>query len=172
MQITRQTRSRTAFVLAAFLLVLPLSARADKIASFDLPRLNSSEQIKLDDVLGKGPVLVVFWASWCKPCLMEAPHLVKLYQDLHPRGLEIIGVNIDRGNPERVKATVAKLGLPYPVVTDAKATFASKMQVRSIPASFLIDSKGEIVKSYQGFYPGMEKELAAAVTELLPAKKH
>jgi thiol-disulfide isomerase/thioredoxin len=171
MRTTRWFRSGLTAALTALLFALPLTANAEKIASFNLPRLDNGKQVELANVLGKGPVLVVFWASWCKPCLMEAPHLVKLYEELNPRGLEIVAVNIDRGNRARVKNTVAKIGMPYPVLIDDKAIFATKMGVRSIPSSFLVDAKGEIVKTFTGYYPGMEREISEAVIKLLPAKK-
>lgn len=161
-------------MLAAALTLLFLSwspssaAAADKMPAFDLPQLDGSGNLRLEQVLGKGPVLVNFWASWCKPCLMEAPHLVKLYKERHEEGLEIIAISLDqKGRTEKIKAAVDKYGMNYPVLVDPTSAYASKLKVRSIPMSVLVDAEGNIVRTFEGFYPGIEKEIEREALKLL-----
>ena len=161
---------RTSILALALSLVglFDTASAAEKLPAFDLPRLDGSGNLKLEQVLGKGPVLINFWAAWCKPCLMEAPELVKLYDRYGTAGFEIVAISIDQNQPERVKAAVKKTGMDYTVLTDSKGEFAKKMAVRSIPTNVLIDSKGEVVKIFQGYYPGIDHQIAQAVEKLLP----
>ena len=57
-----------------------------------LPDLDG-KQVELVTLLGKGPVILDFWATWCKPCLIAIPELQQLYEDLAPRGLRVVGIN-------------------------------------------------------------------------------
>lgn len=91
-------------------------------------------------------VLIDFWASWCGPCRMNNPHLVKLYAKYHQKGLEILGVSLD-ANGEAWKAAIGQDGLPWLQVNDNKgwnAASAAVYGVESIPASFLLDKDGVI----------------------------
>ncbi len=164
------TSIRTLFLALALSLAGPFdtAVAAEKLPAFDLPRLDGSGNLKLAQVLGKGPVLINFWAAWCKPCLMEAPELVKLYDRYGAAGFEIVAISIDQNRPELVKEAVKRTGMDYTVLTDSKGVFAKKMAVRSIPTSVLIDSKGEVVRIFQGYFPGMDRQIAQAVEKLLP----
>ncbi len=158
-------------LVALAVLASPRSAAAEKLPSFDLPRLDGSGNLKLEQVLGKGPVLINFWASWCRPCLMEAPALIKLHQRFSAAGFEIVAISLDRGRMDRVKEIVKRTGMHYPVLTDEKAVFATKMKVVSIPTSVLIDSDGNVVEVFQGYHPGIDHKIAAAIEKLLPNLK-
>jgi thiol-disulfide isomerase/thioredoxin len=91
-------------------------------------------------------VLIDFWASWCGPCRMNNPHLVKLYGKYHQKGLEILSVSLDANN-EAWKAAIGQDGLTWLQVNDDKgwnAASAATYGVNSIPASFLVDKNGVI----------------------------
>ena len=98
----------------------------------------------------------------------RAPELVKLYDRYGAAGFEIVAISIDQNRPELVKEAVKRTGMDYTVLTDSKGVFAKKMAVRSIPTSVLIDSKGEVVRIFQGYFPGMDRQIAQAVEKLLP----
>jgi peroxiredoxin len=91
-------------------------------------------------------VLIDFWASWCGPCRMNNPHLLKLYGKYHDKGLEILGVSLD-DNSQAWKAAIGQDGLTWRQVIDSKgwnAVSAAAYGVDAIPASFLIDKNGVI----------------------------
>jgi len=95
----------------------------------------------------KGKVYMIdFWASWCGPCRKENPNVVKLYNELHPKGFEIIGISLDKEHT-KWKAAVEKDGLPWIHISDLKFwdnDVAKLMKVTSVPTTILVDSKGKI----------------------------
>jgi len=98
-------------------------------------------------------VLVDFWATWCRPCLAEMPHLKELYGRYHDRGFEIVGVSLDdlERDRERVKAVLDKLDLPWAVVFDqaqaGQQTLAEQCGVAGIPFVVLIGRDGRVIET-------------------------
>ncbi len=92
------------------------------------------------------PVLVTFWATTCPSCIEEMPHLVELYRELHPKGLEIVGVAMAYDPPEQVRAMVARRQIPYPIVLDTQSRIAREFDdVRLTPTTVLISPEGRIM---------------------------
>ena len=103
------------------------------------------EQLQLANLQGR-PLLVTFWATTCTVCIREMPHLIELYEELSPRGLEIIGIAMDYDPPNRVLAMRNARNIPYPVALDIHAEAARAFgNVRLTPTSFLIAPDGRIV---------------------------
>jgi cytochrome c biogenesis protein CcmG, thiol:disulfide interchange protein DsbE len=126
--------------------------------------------LKLDQLRAGGPVLIDFWATWCKPCVAAIPELEQLHQELDTRGLTVIGVSVDGPrNFAKVRPFVAKLGITYAVALDEDGSMQEKFQVRSIPTTVLIGRDGQIVKVVQGYRPGEIKILRASIEPLLLA---
>ena len=122
--------------------------------------------ISLKESLGK-VTIIDFWASWCGPCRAENPSVVALYNEFHPQGLNIIGVSLDK-DAKKWKEAIAKDGLVWPHVSNLKFwedPIAKQYNVQSIPATFILDEKGNIVaKDLRG------EELRAKVAALLGVK--
>lgn len=102
---------------------------------------------KLSDLRGK-VVLIDFWASWCRPCRMENPNVVKVYNNYKDKGFEVFSVSLDQQKNSWTKA-IKDDGLVWENhVSDLKywhSEAASIYNVNAIPATFLIDEKGVIV---------------------------
>ena len=102
---------------------------------------------KLSDLRGK-VVLLDFWASWCRPCRGENPHVVAMYQKYHDKGFEVFSVSLDR-DKESWKRAIAADGLVWPNhVSDLKywSSEAARIYgVSSIPSTYLLDQNGRII---------------------------
>ena len=97
------------------------------------------------------PLLVTFWATTCTSCVRELPHLAELYEELAPRGLEIIGIAMHHDPPNQVLAMRKSRNIPYPVALDLQATAARAFgNVRVTPTSFLIAPDGRIMYRRSG----------------------
>lgn len=96
---------------------------------------------------GKKLVLIDFWASWCGPCRVENPNVVKLYNGFKDKGLDIIGVSLDKDKEKWLQA-IDKDGLVWGQVSNLQFwndEIAAEYGVRAIPANYLIDEKGQIL---------------------------
>jgi len=104
--------------------------------------------IELNKIKGK-VTIIDFWASWCKPCRVENPNLVKLYNEYHSKGLEIISVSLDREAQKDfwIKA-IEKDQLNWYNISNLKfwqEPIAKLYGVNSIPATFIIDENGILI---------------------------
>jgi thiol-disulfide isomerase/thioredoxin len=113
------------------------------------------KKLKLADYAGK-VVLINLWATWCGPCRIEMPELIRLSKEYKERGVEFIGL-VSPGNdpePETVKAFVREQQVTYTIAYSEDQFFASLMQGRnSIPQSYIITRDGYILKRFIGFSP-------------------
>lgn len=102
--------------------------------------------VTLEQLRGK-PVLVTFWATTCPACIEEMPHLIELYRELHPRGLELIGVAMSYDPAEQVRAMAQQRQIPYPIILDSRGQIAREFDnVRLTPTTVLISPDGRIVQ--------------------------
>lgn len=112
---------------------------------FTAPGINN-ENISLASYKGK-VVLIEFWASWCGPCRKSNPELVKLYEEFHPKGLEILGISLDEDRVDWETA-IKQDKLPWPQAADLKGPKTAPALiygVSAIPDNFLIDVNGNII---------------------------
>jgi len=110
-----------------------------------LPNPNG-DIVKLSDLKGDY-VLIDFWASWCKPCRMENPNVVRMYKKYANENFEIFGVSLDR-NKEKWLEAIEKDKLEWPQVSDLKfwqSAAAELYNVKSIPFTVLIDPDGQVI---------------------------
>ena len=103
------------------------------------------KQVDVVKLRGK-VVLIDFWASWCGPCMGDAPSVVAVYKKLRDRGFEIIGVSLD-DDKTAMEAAVRSTGMTWPQAFDGKgwqAAIAQRFGVRAIPSTWLFDKKGKL----------------------------
>lgn len=150
------TLFKTRFILLAFLLpVLAFLALGwiNRVANH-APNVTfntiTGQKLNLKDLQNQ-PVLVTFWATDCATCIKEVPELIKLYQQFHPQGLEIIAVAMYYDPPNRVLNLSKALQLPYPVALDLDAELAQAFgRVQFTPNTFLIAPDGSIALNKAG----------------------
>lgn len=134
---------------------------------FTLKTLDGQE-ISLSQLKGK-VVLLDFWATWCGPCRESIPHLIQLYKNYRENGLELIGMDVDKGDVETVRRFVKSMDIPYPVVV-APDDVVRSYRVNGIPATFLIDKEGNIRERIAGFSNTIAQELTTKVADLTSEK--
>jgi cytochrome c biogenesis protein CcmG/thiol:disulfide interchange protein DsbE len=144
------------------------SAEPAAVADFEAPMAGGGK-VRLHDLLAKGPVLIDFWALWCKPCLKELPELDRLHRTYADRGFTVLAVNGDSpADVARVLPFVRSRDYAFPVVTDLDGRLRRRFQVNALPTAILLDSDGRIAWTNQGYRPGDEKTLEAKLRPLLP----
>jgi peroxiredoxin len=124
--------------------------------------LESLDGQKISVASYHGKTLVAaFWASWCGPCRLELPLLVKLYQQTHKpdSGFEILAISIDQKKDD-AQGAARTLKIPFPVLLDPESHVADTYKVDAIPTLFLIDRAGKVTYTHTGYAMGLDFILA------------
>ena len=132
--------------------------------------------VQLKDVNGKTvqtgsisndgkPVIISFWATWCKPCLRELKAIHEVYPDWQDEtGVKMIIVSIDQAqDANRVKPMVDGFGWEYEVLLDPNGDFKRAMNVQNVPHVFVLDGNGKIVYNHAGYVDGGEDDIYEAL---------
>jgi len=121
------------------------------------------ERVRLADYQGKA-VLVNFWATWCGPCVIETPALVRVYNKYKERGFSVIGVAL-QSEDENIKEFVKKYRVPYAIASDTTSEVGLRYQVFALPSSFLFTADGKVKKAFMGYVEeeALERELQAVL---------
>jgi cytochrome c biogenesis protein CcmG/thiol:disulfide interchange protein DsbE len=138
----------SALLVGAVLAVASVQANGRMAPSLKL-RATDGSTLEFKSLHGK-VVLVDFWASWCLPCKAVFPALNDLHQELLPKGVEVLAINVDE---KRRNADAFLAGTPHSlrVLLDPKMAAADAFRVRQIPTAFLIDRKGAIRYTHEGY---------------------
>ena len=120
---------------------------------FQLQNLDG-QSISLSDLKGK-PVLVNFWATWCRPCVFEMPYLQEIYEEWSDKGLVLLAINIGDSSSE-VEQFLQNHNLSLPVLLDTNKAVAQRYNIRGIPTTFFIDKDGIIQEKIIGAFPNKE----------------
>jgi len=147
-----------------------------KAPNFSLKSTSDSLYV-LEEMKGQ-VVLLNFWATWCGPCRLEIPDFNDLYEYYHEKGLEILGISIS-DSKEQLLQFLQSYNVKYPllygnsiemekVITDYGAGY-------SVPVSFLVNTKGELIRGYPGailrqYNPGMYADLIYNIESSLNTK--
>lgn len=107
------------------------------------------------------PVVIAFFATWCKPCMRELKAMDELYADWQDEtGVEIYLVSIDQGQDiHKVKPLVDGNGWDFTVLLDPNGTLKRAMDVQNVPHLFIVNKKGEIIYNHTGYNTGDEVEV-------------
>jgi DsbE subfamily thiol:disulfide oxidoreductase len=162
--------ARLACALASLLLAGSAFAAPAPIApgmpapAFELPTLDGKS---LGTAALRGRIVLLnFWASWCGPCRTEMPVLNQLAKQYGPRGVTVVGVNVE---PERAPALEWLKATPvnFPVLFDADSHVSAAYQVTGMPTTVILDRKGVVRYVHKSYVPGTENEYLDQIRALI-----
>lgn len=116
----------------------------------------------------EGPTIISFWATWCKPCILELNTINDYYVDWQDEtGVKLVAISIDdTRNIGKVGPMAKGKGWEYDVYIDANSELRRALNVNNVPHTFLLDAKGNIVWQHNGYTPGDEDELYDLVVKV------
>lgn len=119
------------------------------------------------------PIIVSFWATWCKPCMRELNTIKEVYADWQEEtGVKLVAISIDDArSSSRVKPLVNAQSWDYEVYLDPNQDMKRAMNVVNVPHTFLLNGKGEIVSQHTSFVEGAEEELFEQVKKIAEEDK-
>ncbi|MFH1001463.1 MAG: TlpA disulfide reductase family protein [Bacteroidota bacterium] len=161
--------------LILFLMVnLSLSLSAQKY----LPAVEI-ESLKGDKIKASGlsnnenPIIISFWATWCKPCISELEAINDEYEKWQEEtGIKLIAISIDdERSTSKVKTMVYGKDWPFEIYLDKNQNLKRALHIINIPHTFLLNGKGEIVWQKNSYLPGSEQELFEEIKKLTEVQK-
>jgi len=145
---------------------------ADKAPQFNLKNLDG-KFVSLDSLLQIGPVVIDFWATWCKYCDDELDLLNELYKEIGDSLFTLVAVSID--NPKaisKIRSIVKARKWKFPILLDSDKKVKKRYKVIGLPTLYVINSEGNIVWTRMGYHPSQRDELRKLLMELiLPEEK-
>ncbi len=140
-----------------------------KLPSIKIKDLKGAK-VSTDNFKNDGkPIVISFWATWCKPCLLELNTMHEIYPQWQKEtGVKIIAVSIDdTRNSSKVAPFVKGRNWKYDVYLDENSDLRRALNVNNPPHTFLINGDGEIVWEHNGYAAGDEKELFKEIKKLV-----
>ncbi len=150
-------------LLLPLVIVLFVCAKAEKASIFggdssQAPDFRIKDlrghEISLSDYSGK-VVFLNFWATWCGPCKVEIPDFIEAYKQYKDKGMEIIGISVDRISPKSVLKFVEKHKINYPVIMGTDKIQKDYEPGPYIPTTIIVDQEGKFRHRHIGY---MNKE--------------
>ncbi|MEO8456653.1 MAG: TlpA disulfide reductase family protein [Chloroflexota bacterium] len=117
----------------------------ETVAASGTPAING--EAWLSDYRGH-PVVLNFWATWCRPCRQEIPEFVSAYDTYKSKGLVVIGLNLQE--PGLIQPFAQQYGMDYPILVDRDGEVGDKYRLLGLPTTVFIDANGVIQTIYRG----------------------
>jgi cytochrome c biogenesis protein CcmG/thiol:disulfide interchange protein DsbE len=139
-----------------------------KIPAVDVKKI-AGENFNTSQLNNDGkPMIISFWATWCKPCVQELTAISELYEDWQKEtGVKVVAISTDDSrNTARVAPFVSARDWTFEIYLDPNGDLKRALNVNNIPHTFLINGKGEVVWQHNSYTPGDEEELYELVKKV------
>ena len=158
------------FILPLLVVLVAYTAeeKAKKLPSVNIKTLDgkvfNTNQISNDT----NPIIISFWATWCKPCVQELSTIHEVYEDWQEEtGVKLVAISIDNTrNSFKVKPFVDSKEWDFEVYLDENSDFKRAMGVNLVPHTFILNGKGEIVWQHTTFSEGGELEMLEIIKKI------
>ena len=164
------------FLLVCLIFSTKVFAHADSTKVIESMNFNvtdvNGDEMSFKTFLGKGPLLVNFWALWCEPCKQEMKAFMAITEKLKSKGVSMVSINTDKVKSiAKVRAWVKSQGITQPMLVDPDGNIANnQFSMESLPYSLLLTPDGKVYKKHIGFTAGdevaIEKELDELIAEM------
>ena len=140
-----------------------------QLPAVDIRTLNGSIVNTSEFDNDKDPIIISFWATWCKPCKQELENIHEVYEDWqNETNVKLIAISIDDArNTSKIKPLVNSKGWEYEIYQDSNREFATKMGVGPIPHTFLLNGDKKIIYDHVTYSDGDEETLYEKILELV-----
>ena len=156
-------------LISLLLLVSTISfAQIKNLPNVDVKKIDgSSFNFKNIDNNGN-PIVISFWATWCKPCTKELNNIAEIYEDWQDEtNVKLVAVSIDdRRSQSKVAPYVNSSGWEYDIYIDPNSDLKRAMGVSTVPHTFLLDKNKQIIWQHRGYVEGDEYELFDEILKL------
>mgnify|MGYP001465641022 FL=1 len=139
------------------------------LPNIEVKNLNGTK-LNITQIENEGsPIVISFWATWCKPCKKELNNIAEVYEDWQDEtNVKIIAISIDDSRSmSKVKPYVNASDWDYEVYLDTNSDLKRAMGVSTVPHTFLLNAKKEIVWQHKGYIDGDENELYKEIKKLV-----
>ncbi len=146
-------------------LLISITLFADTIQDFTVKDI-SGKEINLYTYLEKGPVIIDFWATWCKPCLKELPKVEEIANKY--KNVTLIAISVDKPKDAvKVKTFVKSNKYKFITIHDTSKDIQKRMNVTQVPRTLIIDPAANIVFDHEGYVEGDEVHIEKIIAEMM-----
>ncbi|MEL6562428.1 MAG: TlpA disulfide reductase family protein [Bacteroidota bacterium] len=149
------------FVFIFLLTVFSGFAQDSKFPTTELKKLDR-RKIDSKEILNKeGYTVISFWATWCKPCILELNAISDMYEDwTDEMNVQVVAVSIDDArSSSKVSVFVSSKDWPFEVYLDENSDLKRALNINNIPHSVVVDKDGNVIWQHAGYLPGDEEIL-------------
>ena len=137
----------------------------EPLADFTFPDMDG-RPVQLAALRGK-VVFINVWTTWCPPCIEEMPTIQRLHEQLNPKGLVVLAINMDALGRQTVEPFLSKRRLTFPILLDPESQTERLYRTAGIPESFIVDKAGLLVEKIIGPRDWAHPEVIALFERLL-----